>query len=117
MSVLRSSFALALLLMAACASAPPDDDIRKEVPQEVHDRWQQDGNYYALLELVEAYVEPGVSKEVVRRHLGEGATDPDDYPNAGPNYWVYFSSRRVMEPHILIVEFDDRGLVKDAGWV
>lgn len=87
---------------------------------EVFQRWTKDHNYYALLELVDAYIDPRMhqaTKADVRRYLGNGYDDTGAYPNSGPNLWVYPSSRRVQFGSYLIIEFDSHQRVKTVDWV
>jgi len=107
---------LLMIACAGCAASAPQD----EVPSAVYRAWREKGSYYALLEIVDAHIDPSVhsrvSKADVRGYLGPGADSPDLYPNAGPDFWVYFSSRRVPFGSYLFVEFDKAGFVKEISW-
>jgi hypothetical protein len=84
------------------------------------ERWRATGDYDALLELVDAHIDPAwngkVSKADVTRYLGEGIHDPDGYPNAGPDFWVYSSRRPVPVGSYLYIAFTGDGLVKAVSW-
>ena len=88
---------------------------------DAQERWETSGDYYALLELVDTYIDPQwngkVSKaEVIKWLGGEGAHSEDEYPNAGPNFWVYSSTRPIPSGSYLFIEFGDDGFVKDVAW-
>jgi len=107
-----------IAVVAGCVSAP--ESRSKEPASEVFQRWEKSRSYYALLELVDAYIDPlsnKASKSDVEKYLGPGIDTPDHHPNAGPNMWVYPSIRRVPHGSYLIIEFDDQGMVQRIGWV
>jgi len=82
--------------------------------------WASSQSYYALLEILDAHLDPwtdAADRATVRRFLGAPIDSPDGYPNAGPNLWVYPSSRRVPWAHILLVDFDADGRVLSLDWV
>ncbi len=87
---------------------------------EVFQRWTKDHSYYALLEIVDAYIDPRTHKATkadVRRYIGKGDDTKGYYPNSGPNLWVFPSSRRVPYGSYLIIEFDSHQKVKKVDWV
>jgi hypothetical protein len=82
--------------------------------------WQKHGSYYALLEIVEGRIEPGLgeldAKQVIEL-LGTRHIDPD-YPNARrDNFLVWSSNRLVPEGAHLVVRFDADGIARSADWV
>jgi hypothetical protein len=82
-------------------------------------RYHQTEDYYALLQIVDEQIDPAwngrVSKADVLKFLGKGIDNPDLYPNAGPDYWVYTSTRRIPEGSYLCITFDN-GFVKSVAW-
>ena len=81
--------------------------------------WARSQSYYALLELLDAHLDPRdhtVNRTTVRRFLGVPIDSPDGYPNAGPDLWVYPASRRVGWEHILLVSFGANGRVRSLDW-
>jgi hypothetical protein len=111
-TIFSFALAFAIFLCVGCGSSA--------TPSDAADRWRRSGDYYALLELVDRHIDPqwndAVSKADVVKYLGNGIQNPDIYPNAGPNLWVYASSRPVAASHYLIVGFNNRGMVKDVSW-
>src|SRR5262249_30744815 len=103
-------------LAIGCSSAPQADIPGPEVIR----RWKQNGDYYALLEIVDACIDPlsgkKVSKADVRKYLGHGCETRNCYPGAGPKMWVYSSLRRVPYDSYLMIEFNDQDMVKNVGW-
>jgi|GEM_PF-4482398 len=99
------------------------------VPESTYKAWQDHRSYYALLEIVDAHIDPcggyespcgeprsyRATKAEVRRLLGDSIDK--DYPHAGPDTWVYSSDRHVPLGSYLVIEFDKQGLVKEIGWV
>lgn len=114
------SLAMFGLLSLACISGCAGNRTNDAVPANVERNWREHGSYYALLEIVDAHIDPfnhrNVSRADVRKYLGDGIDDRDGYPNAGPNFWVYPSSRRVPYGSYLLVYFDDSGHVEEIGW-
>lgn len=108
-------------LLAASGCAAQGSIGEDTVSPAVYDTWHKDGSYYALLEIVEAHIDPDnynkATKEDVRKHLGKPIDDPDGYPNAGPDCWVYTSNRRGPGGSYLIIDFDSQGKVKAVDWV
>ncbi|MEX2213885.1 MAG: hypothetical protein WD768_07145 [Phycisphaeraceae bacterium] len=97
---------------ASAIRAPVND-----VPASVYRQWHEQRNYYALVQIIDAHIHVnGTTKAEVREKLGDGLDNRDGYPNAGPDFWVYPSSRRVPWEHYLLVEFDQRGIVKEISW-
>ena len=85
---------------------------------EVFRKWKGDGDYYALLEIVDAYIDPfshKATKADVLKYIGK-KYDPD-YPNAGPKMLIFPSSRRIGYGSYLVVYFDDYDNVREIGWV
>lgn len=81
-------------------------------------RWQEERSYYALIEIVDAYIDPlnnEATKTDVLKYLGK--TYDDGYPNAGAKMWVFPSSRRVPYGAYLIIYFDENDKVEEIGWV
>ena len=112
---------LAILLVAiavGCASTPENSQHKVLRPDPtVYHRWTEQGNYYALLEIVDAHIHEGVTKADVLKHLGTPFADnPEDYPNAGPNNWVYHGNRRAPYGSYLYIGFDQNGLIKELSW-
>jgi hypothetical protein len=111
-----------LLLIFGCASCSHSTTIAPNAPApEVFRKWKEHHDYYALLEIVDAYIDPNLheaSKADVLKYLGHGIDTPDDYPNAGPKLWVYESVRRRCDglDTYLLVEFDERDIVKTIFW-
>lgn len=96
----------------------PKEDAFTPAP-DVSRRWRERRDYYALLEIVDAYIDPfnhKAAKADVLKHLGRGCDTPDSYPNAGPRIWVYPSSRRVPYGSYLVIEFDEDDMVKHIEW-
>jgi hypothetical protein len=87
------------------------------VSDEVLHAWTQYRSYYALIEILDTYLNPEniteATKEEVREYLGE----PGRYfvdPNFGEpafegNSWMYSSRRRVPIGSYLLIGFDDDG--------
>ena len=115
----RFAIVAALLAVSGCATQGTIEG--DGVPPAVYDAWHKGRSYYALLQIVDAHIDPDnyntATKEDVRKHLGEPIDDPELYPNAGPDYWVYISSRRGPNGSYLIIEFDSQGKVKGIDWV
>lgn len=107
------AFVALLSAFAACTQSHPSP------PLDAATRWRATGDHYALYELVDRYIDPQqhekVSKADVLRLLGEGIHDPEGYPNAGPDLWVYISDKRGNGSY-LYISFDKNGFVKDASW-
>jgi hypothetical protein len=103
----------ALLLIPGCTSSSSIDCVSADV---MHG-WKHRGSYYALLEIVETVIDPGVGtmrKEQVQALLGK----PDElYPNAAANSGLVYSSSRVL-PYgsYLFLSFDDRGILRGYDW-
>lgn len=80
-------------------------------------RWRDTRSYYDLLEIVEGIIEPGIGslrRTDIERLLGKG--DPD-YPNSHGRLLHYAGDRRIPEGSHVLIEFDEKGIVKDVGWV
>ncbi|HEX5000635.1 MAG TPA: hypothetical protein VFY29_20595 [Terriglobia bacterium] len=96
------------------------------VPESTYMRWRERRSYYAILEILDAHINPcpdespcrtlparRATKADVARLLG---SDRDDgYPNAGPDMWVYPSDRRIGVGHYLMITFDRQGMVDGVG--
>jgi hypothetical protein len=101
-----------LLLSSGCTTSnnPPADPVI---------RYRQTDDYYALLQIVDEHIDPAwngrVSKADVLKFLGKGIDNPDLYPNAGADYWVYTSTRRLPEGSYLFIAFKD-GYVQSLAW-
>jgi hypothetical protein len=112
---------LTVLVISGCASSGHRSSAELYAPApEVFHKWNEHQDYYALLEIVDAYIDPfnhKATKADVLKYLGQGCDSPEGYPNAGPKTWVYFSSRRVPYGAILIIDFDDHDVVTEIGWV
>ena len=79
--------------------------------------WRETHSYYALLEIVEGIIEPRIGslrRADIEQLLGKG--DPD-YPNSQGRMWHYAGERRIPEGSHILIEFDEKGIVKDLGWV
>lgn len=117
---MHSTLSLLGLLSLVCISGCAGNRVADAIPAVVDDNWREHRSYYALLEIVDEHIDPrahhNVSKADVRKYLGQGIDDPDGYPNAGPDFWVYPSSRRVPYGHYLLVYFDNTGHVAEIGW-
>ena len=86
---------------------------------EVFRKWREGANYYALLEIVDVYIDPfnhKATKADVLKYLGPGCDTEDNYPQAGPRMWVYPSVRPVPYGSYLIIYFDEHDVVKEIGW-
>jgi hypothetical protein len=85
--------------------------------EEARVRWQKGRSYYTLMEIVDAHIDPRqykASKAEVRHLLG----DPEEgYPNAGPDFWVYSSSRHIPYGSYLCIYFDEQETVRKIDWV
>ena len=124
--ILAGTLAVAALMPVSCsrsecgrAGAAASKDLRDDVAPEVFKAWRTTQSYYALSEIVDAYIDPRtreVTKLDVERLLGPGDDDPEGYPNAGPRLWVYYSSRRGMNAYILLVAFDEKDRVTHINW-
>jgi len=99
--------------------APRYEEYSWEEPApEVFATWRAFHDYYALLEIVDAYIDPfcnNASKADVLKYLGD--THDPEYPNAGPKMWVFSSVRRVPYGSYLVIRFDDNDAVKEVFWV
>ena len=96
------------------------ENLHGSVSDEVLARWLKDNSYYALVEIVDAYIDPqyssAVSKARVRELLGPGMDRREDYPGASENRWIYPSSRHVPYGSYLIIEFNEAGNVRFLEW-
>src|SRR5580704_11014454 len=97
-----------LIGCAVCISNHPrHKDDTENVSADAEVVWQKTGDYYALLKIVDAHIDPryngNVSEADVIKYLGDGSHDGDGYPGAGPNVWVYSSSRCIPEGSYLFV--------------
>jgi hypothetical protein len=113
--------AIYLISLCGCSTTPASPLISAAALDDgPSQRWRTTGDYYALLELVDAHIDPEwngkVSKADVAKYLGEGIHDPDGYPNAGPNIRVYESTRAVQVGAYLFIRFTDDGFVKSVSW-
>ena len=110
---------LALLATAALISCARQPAHPWEASPRAYREWQETGSYYALLEIVDAHIDPFNKKNVTRQqvlhHLGTRYNP--DYPGAGPKMLVYPSSRKVPYGSYLIISFDDSDCVKSIDWV
>jgi len=126
-TILQIAFAILFLgvFSGFCGSADVITNTTRKVnigtpAPEVFQRWARDHSYYALLEIVDAFIDPRshhATKADVRKYLGKGYDDTGAYPNSGPNRWVYTSSRLVPYGSYLLIEFDDHQSVKAIDWV
>jgi hypothetical protein len=82
--------------------------------------WRAHGSYYALLEIVEARLEPGrgtMRREDVVELLGTQRIDAD-YPNSRRGGFLVWTSNRLLPTGSrLIVRFDRRGVAQSYEWV
>jgi hypothetical protein len=96
------------------------DDAFREHRQRVLDDWRKHGSYYALLEIVEARIEPALGKirmEQVIDLLGTRRVELD-YPNSRrDNFLVWSSSRLIPQGSCLIVRFSPDGIAQSIDWV
>ena len=113
---------LLLMSLGGCTGAPARvaSDGSLNPSPEVFKKWHEEGNYYALLEIVDAYIDPfnfnhKATKADMLKYLGQKCDS--EYPNAGPKMWVFPSSRRVPYGSYLVVYFDDHDNVKQIEWV
>ena len=93
----------------------PEED---PVPQTTSLAWRKHQSYYALLEIIDAHLDPNyheATKADVKTFLGEGIDD-GLYPNSGPDMWVYTSTRHVPHGTYLLISFDKHGVVKEIDW-
>ena len=85
---------LLFLSIIGCSAVPAKqttEDLFNPSPEVFH-RWQETGSFYALFEIVDAYIDPFTHKATktdVLKYLGSGCDATDCYPNAGPRLWVY----------------------------
>jgi hypothetical protein len=89
-----------------------------EVATGVLESWRSERSYYALVEIVDAYIDPSVhraTKQQVEELLG--SQRDDGHPGASPDCWIYSSSRRIPRGSYLCIYFDDRGLVRQIEWI
>jgi hypothetical protein len=66
---------------------------------------------------VEGIIEPGIgrlSRADIEQLLGKG--DPD-YPNSQGRMLHYAGYRHIPAGSHVLIEFDEKGIVKDLGWV
>jgi hypothetical protein len=107
---------ICLVVIGGCVCTQPKAKNISDASQ----RWRSTGDYYALLELVDTHIDPHwngkVSKRDVVKCLGEGVHDPQLYPNAGANFWIYSSDRPIPSGSYLFITFGDDGFVKDVSW-
>lgn len=111
-----SSTAIVVLLVTGCAASVPPKAAESDASQ----KWHADVDYYALLKLVDTRIHPrwnrNVSKQDVLEVLGPGIDDPNEYPNAGPDHWVYPSRRPIPIGSYLYICFDHEDMVKEVSW-
>ena len=86
----------------------------------VLEEWRTHGSYYALLEIVEARIEPALGKirrEQVVELLGERRLDRG-YPSPQRiNVLVWSSSRLVPRGSYLVVRFNSENVATEVDWV
>ena len=82
--------------------------------------WRAHGSYYALLEIVEARLKPGLGamrREDVVALLGTQRIDAD-YPNSRRDGFLVWTSNRLLPTGSrLTVQFDRRGVAQSYEWV
>ena len=79
--------------------------------------WRETQSYYVLLEIVEGIIEPQIGRlrrTDIEQVLGKG--DPN-YPNSQGRMLHYAGERRIPQGSHVLIEFDEKGIVKDLGWV
>jgi len=90
---------------------------RDSVSPEVMEAWKKYRSYYALVEILDTYVDPenhNLKKEDVVKLLGR----PDPYPfDKERNFFCYSSQRKVSKPDYAIIQFDISGHVEQIEWV
>lgn len=88
------------------------------VPKSVLKSWHSERSYYALVEIVDAYIDPSfhqATKQRVEELLGNRRDD--GHPGASPDCWIYSSSRRVPHGSYLCIYFDERDVVRKIDWI
>jgi hypothetical protein len=112
------------LLLAGCKSSylayHTSGHWDSQVSSDVMEAWRKHMSYYALVEIIDTYVNPWcnpATKEEVREYLGQGDEGPDGYPGAGPDCWVYTSVRKVPYGSYCIIHFGKDGKVDNIEWV
>jgi hypothetical protein len=103
------------LAMCSCAHRA---ERASGVSRAVLQSWASERSYYALVEIVDAFIDPTVhraTKQQVEELLG--SQRDEGHPGASPDCWIYSSSRRVRRESCLCIYFDERGTVKEVDWI
>jgi hypothetical protein len=86
----------------------------------VMEQWRTYRSYYALLEIVEGRLEPGLgrlTRAQVIDLLGASLIDRD-YPNSRKEgFLVWGASRMIPQGGYLVVRFDQRNTLRSYDWV
>ena len=107
--------AVMALAMCGCAHGP---ERASGVSRGVLQSWAEQRSYYALVEIVDAFIDPTVhraTKQQVEELLG-GQRD-DGHPGASSDCWIYSSRRHVPRESCLCIYFDERSVVKKVDWI
>jgi hypothetical protein len=106
-----------LPLCVGCEATSRFTDDSHSVSPEVRKAWEKDRSYYALIELIDVYLDPFNNKATradVRRILGIPITD---HPGLTDGPWVYPASRKVPYGSYAVFEFSKGGRVKEITWI
>ena len=115
--------AAAFLLLPGCTPSylahHGTEEWQYKVSPEVMEAWRKHQSYYALIEIIDTYINPWcnpATKADVRKYLGPGDEGPHGYPGASVDCWVYTSSRKVPYGSYCLITFGKDGKVKDIEW-
>jgi hypothetical protein len=102
------------IIISINLSADTDDN----VSEAVFIAWRENRSYYALLEILDAYIDPSfhkATKSDVIKYIGEGS-DIDIFGKKNEIQWYYTSHRRPNGSVRLIITFNDDDIVTDIQW-
>jgi hypothetical protein len=108
-------FVVGMALLCGCAHRQSQ---LSGVPNDVLEAWHSERSYYALVEIVDTYIDPFIhraTKQQVEALLG--IQREDGHPGAGPDCWIYSSSRQIPRGSYLCIYFDGDGEVREIEWI
>ena len=79
--------------------------------------WRDNRSYYALLEISEGIIEPGIGRlrrQDIEELLGKGGTG---YPNSNGRVLEYAGDRQIPYGGHMLVSFDGANVVERVDWV